>query len=241
MNKSQAVVQFFALLSVLKYKKVVMFYLIPGHSHMIADRVVAWYKNKIRLKNLYVPSQIVEEVNNINSVETRCVGVGGEASFLRSGWAGFLNTHFSALPPGYTGNCMFEIDSGVVTMRHLTTTHDAECVTASLMPDGWTAGQLRGRIASELFGSTDPKQWTIESVTLPMAAPKKVAEKKLASLKSKYFAIPERKAVLRLRLLSPPPSRRRPREIRLKAWCRRSARRSTTPRLLQVVGVFCTS
>ena len=44
----------------------------------------------------------------------------------------------------------------------------------------------------ELFGSTDPKEWTIESVTLPMAAPKKLADKKLASLKSKYFSIPEK-------------------------------------------------
>jgi hypothetical protein len=37
------------------------------------------------------------------------------------------------------------------------------------------------------------RNWeTIESVTLPMAAPKKVAAKKLASLKSKYFSIPEK-------------------------------------------------
>ena len=65
------------------------------------------------------------------------------------------------------------------------------------MPDGWTAGQLRDYLARELFGSTNPKEWTTESVTLPMAAPKKIADKKLASLKSKYFSISEKHMHLR--------------------------------------------
>ena len=40
-NKSQVVMQFYALISVLFFPTVTAFYFIPGHSHMICDRVVS--------------------------------------------------------------------------------------------------------------------------------------------------------------------------------------------------------
>ena len=51
-NKSNAVLQFFCLLGLLFYPKVALVFLIPGHSHMIADRVVVWCRRAIRGKNL---------------------------------------------------------------------------------------------------------------------------------------------------------------------------------------------
>ena len=39
-NKSQVVMQFFALLSIIFFPTVSAFYFLPGHSHMICDRVV---------------------------------------------------------------------------------------------------------------------------------------------------------------------------------------------------------
>jgi hypothetical protein len=47
-NKSKVVFMFYALLSLLFYDKVVFLFLIPGHSHNQADRVVAWCRNKMR-------------------------------------------------------------------------------------------------------------------------------------------------------------------------------------------------
>jgi hypothetical protein len=43
-NKSNSIMMFCAMLSLIFYKKVVCLYLMPGHSHMIADRVVVWMK-----------------------------------------------------------------------------------------------------------------------------------------------------------------------------------------------------
>jgi hypothetical protein len=40
-NKSQLVMQFFALLSITFYTKVMLIYFIPGHSHNTADWIVA--------------------------------------------------------------------------------------------------------------------------------------------------------------------------------------------------------
>jgi len=67
-NKSKVVFMFYALLFLLFYDKVALLFLIPGHSHNQADRVVAWCRNKMRAQNLYTPSAIVSELNAIKSV-----------------------------------------------------------------------------------------------------------------------------------------------------------------------------
>ncbi len=69
-NKSKVIFMFYALLSLLFYDKVALLFLIPGHSHNQADRVVAWCRNKMRAQNLYTPSAIVFEFNAIKSVST---------------------------------------------------------------------------------------------------------------------------------------------------------------------------
>lgn len=69
-NKSNVVMKFAAMMSLLFYKKVALLFLIPGHSHMIADRVVAWMKNKIRGLNLYHPEDFVSHSNTIHSVKS---------------------------------------------------------------------------------------------------------------------------------------------------------------------------
>jgi hypothetical protein len=62
-NKSQLVMQFFALLSIMFYTKVVLIYLILGHSHNIADWIVTWCHNAMKDKNFYTLMAIVEVVN----------------------------------------------------------------------------------------------------------------------------------------------------------------------------------
>ena len=51
-NKSVIVMQFFCMLNILFYPLVGILYLVPGHSHMIPDRVIAWTKQSIAGKNL---------------------------------------------------------------------------------------------------------------------------------------------------------------------------------------------
>ena len=55
---------------------------------------------------------------------------------------------------------------------------------------GWPAERVRDLISSKLFGSTDPKEWTMQNVTLLNAAPKKMTAKKLKPLAKKYCTIP---------------------------------------------------
>ncbi len=69
-NKSKVVFMFYVLLSLMFYDKVALLFLILGHSHNQADRVVAWCRNKMRAQNLYTPNAIVSELNAIKFVST---------------------------------------------------------------------------------------------------------------------------------------------------------------------------
>ena len=68
-NKSQIVMMFASLLSLLFYETVVFMYFIPGHTHMHPDRVVGWCKQVIRGLNLYTLTQIVDECQKVASVK----------------------------------------------------------------------------------------------------------------------------------------------------------------------------
>ena len=61
--------QFYALISVLFFPTVTAFYFIPGHSHMICDRVVSWNRKKMKGKNLFTPEMIAEVMNQTKAVE----------------------------------------------------------------------------------------------------------------------------------------------------------------------------
>ena len=72
-NKSNVTLQFDCLMSLSFYKRVMIIYLIPGHSHMLPDRVVAWAKRSLYHKNLYHPDDIVKEINNVKSVSAEFI------------------------------------------------------------------------------------------------------------------------------------------------------------------------
>ena len=68
-NKSQIVMKFQCLLSILFYETVALLYFLPGHTHMQPDRVVAYCKQAIKGRNLYTLGQIAEHANNVKGVE----------------------------------------------------------------------------------------------------------------------------------------------------------------------------
>ena len=67
-NKSQLVMKFFCMLSIIFYETVALLFFLPGHSHMIPDRVVAYCKYAVKTLNLYTLGQIAEECNKIKTV-----------------------------------------------------------------------------------------------------------------------------------------------------------------------------
>jgi hypothetical protein len=64
-NKSQGVFMFMALLSLNFYKKVVLHFLVSGHSQMCPDRVVSHAKRSIGVANIFEPSGLVDKINTV--------------------------------------------------------------------------------------------------------------------------------------------------------------------------------
>ncbi|KAJ1401942.1 hypothetical protein B484DRAFT_314865, partial [Ochromonadaceae sp. CCMP2298] len=152
------------LLCLLFYDKVVLLFLIPGHSHMIADRVVAWVKNKLRGRNVYLPTDIAKLASEVNS----------------------------DMPPNYTGSYYFEFEKGEVTYRHLSSTPDEEAVRVNLLKA--SPEVVRRALLQEIFGVNDVSELTLASLDNMMKLQRhpgrELTKKKVASLGLKYFSIP---------------------------------------------------
>jgi hypothetical protein len=70
------------------------------------------------------------------------------------------------MPTAYTSNYFFEIDVGVVSMRHLVSTEETEVQRISLIGDG-DADTIRRAFTQELFGPVKLDDATISDVRLP--------------------------------------------------------------------------
>ena len=68
-NKSQVVMKFLCMLSILFYETVACLYFLPGHTHMQPDRIVAYCKHAIKGLNLFSLGQIVEQAGNVEGVQ----------------------------------------------------------------------------------------------------------------------------------------------------------------------------
>ena len=67
-NKSQKTMKFACLLSILFYETVALLFFLPGHTHMLPDRVVGHCKNSIKGLNLYTIEQIAERCNTVKGI-----------------------------------------------------------------------------------------------------------------------------------------------------------------------------
>jgi hypothetical protein len=64
-NKSQAVLMFDCLLSITKYEKVAVHYMVSGHSHMPPDRDWAHAKLPLKRRDVYLPEDIAQLINQV--------------------------------------------------------------------------------------------------------------------------------------------------------------------------------
>jgi hypothetical protein len=97
------------------------------------------------------------------------------------------------MPPNYTGNYFFEINQGIVSMRHLISTPDNEAVQFSmLLPKN--IDFVRQAILFDLFGSGVKSIDDITSVDMVKLScvelKEQLTNKKFKSLSKKYFSIP---------------------------------------------------
>ena len=187
-NKSQVVMQFMCLLSVLFYKVVALMYFLPGHSHMLPDRVVGYCKRAIRSLNLYTPSQIVDNCSKVKSVYPEFLQKTDQDKPFRVNWAVKLSKYFAKMPSGFTSYYFFEFTNGYVTYRRLANSPGEEALTHKLID---LTNGTRELILMDLFGTTDIDKIGFRDLTLPVHPGIDLKEAKLKSLSKKYFSIPK--------------------------------------------------
>jgi hypothetical protein len=147
----------------------------------------------MRAQNLYTPSAIVSELNAIKSVSTEFLDHQSSRRPFFSDSTSLLKKYFKSMPPNYTGNYFFEIDQGIVSMRHLVNTPDNEAIQfPMLLPEN--IDSVRQAILFNLFGSgvkSIDDVTSVDMVKLPRVELKEqLTNKKLKSLSKKYFSIP---------------------------------------------------
>ena len=118
-NKSNVTMQFDCWMSLSFYKRVMIIFLIPGHSHMVADRVVAWVKRSLNHKDLYVPNEIKNCMNKVKSVKAEFISHNNDTRPCFTKFSEFLGQHLKKMPSGFTSNYVFEFFNSNVTMKHL--------------------------------------------------------------------------------------------------------------------------
>ena len=132
-NKSNVTLQFDLFMSMSFYERVMVIYLIPGHSHMIADRVVAWVKRSINRVKIYTPDDLLKTINKTKSIDAEFISHEDSRRPCYTGWTNFLSKYFTNFPTGFTSNYVFEFNNGKVTMQHLISDEPDEAVTIILL------------------------------------------------------------------------------------------------------------
>ena len=188
-NKSQLVMKFMCLLSICFYEQVALLYFLPGHSHMVPDRVVAHCKNAIKGLNLYSLGQITEECNRVKGVQAEWLQPDDFDKPFRVDWCSILDKFFKNLPARYTFNYFFEFSNGVVSYRPLANSPNHEATTVRLLNITPTT---RAEIMMELFGSVDKTSQNMRNLSLPTHTGNALTKTKLKSLYKKYFSIPKK-------------------------------------------------
>lgn len=184
-NKSNATLKLACFLSMSFYKKVLIVYLIPGHSHMIADRVVAWAKRSLGVENLYVPTQIVNKMNSVKGIKATFLDHSSSTRPAYTGFKAMLDKYIKDLPPLFTSNYVFEFTEGKVRTQHLVTSTQVTEVTLCGNPASTSKA-----LQQELLGTEDLTNLNMESIRLPRRPVGQLEAKKLKSLSLKYETIP---------------------------------------------------
>jgi hypothetical protein len=102
--------QFFTMLSITFYIKVVLIYLIPKHSHNTANRIIMSCCNAMKGKNFYTLMAIVEAVNQVKGVNAKFINHCDSQRPCYIGWDRVLKKHFNQLLILYTFNYFFQFD-----------------------------------------------------------------------------------------------------------------------------------
>jgi hypothetical protein len=97
-NKSQGMMKFYALMSILFYDEVAALFLISGHSHMLPDRATAHAKRALNLKNVWDSKELVKLVNGMKILQAEFLDHNAPNPSFFIGWDAVLDKYFVDLP-----------------------------------------------------------------------------------------------------------------------------------------------
>lgn len=196
-NKSHACMMFGCLLSLLFYDKVVFFFLPSGHSHMQADRVVAWVKAALKKHvgvghngNLFIPEQYIDLMNTVNSVQAEFLDHNSSSVYFYEGWDGVLQNNFKPIPRDIliTKFYFFEFSSGSVLMKD-------NCESASYRTWDFVnvvdIPTVRASVVRSIFGCKTMHDCTVSDIILPRAPLRILTAAKQMSFDKKLPTIPQ--------------------------------------------------
>ena len=189
-NKSNITLKLKSFFAMSFYEKVLIIYLIPGHSHMIADRVVAWAKKALSHLNLYSPQDIVERMNAVKGMKANFIDHEVVTRPCYNGWEQLFNRHLKNLPANFTSNYVFEFSNGRLRMQHLVNTPPEDCVSFVMTANPAAAAR---EMKQAIFGTQDINNLDPTNLRLPKIAVKLLDGKKVTSLQKKYSTIPVNK------------------------------------------------
>lgn len=182
---------FMAFLSISLYKKVICHFLVSGHSHMCPDRVVSHVKKSFGVSDLFHPSQMIERMNSIRSVDAVWIDHNDPIRPLFCGWDIVLKEHMKVIPSvkdgGYTKSHFFEFADGQVVARD-TVASDIK-FTHSYVP-AESVSLVSHSILKAIIGQTELSKASVADVILKRHPTYELPESKVESLREKYFAIP---------------------------------------------------
>lgn len=178
-NKSQLIMMFFAMLSV-----------IPGHSH---NRVVAWCRNAINEEQKPLHTNGYRQYCQQNQVHCNHSHRSLSLSSTFLYWLGHHSTQIlQKFAQPLHIRLFFESDEGHLSMRHLSSTPDIDVAHIQLIKQNFEI--IRTSILRDLFGSkVDIVEVAVNKslrIRLPTIDIYDMLSKKLASLLKKYFSIP---------------------------------------------------
>lgn len=128
-----------------------LLYLILGHSHMVADCVVAWCKGTIKSSNFYFPLNIAKMCDKVKGVSPKFLDHINSRRPFYVRWESIMDKYFKSLPTGFTNYYLFKIDEGIVTMKHLAYLPKSESVCIPMILPG-RAATIYFVLLKELFG-----------------------------------------------------------------------------------------
>ena len=164
-NKSKVVFMFFAALQILFYEDGFhLLFLKPGHSHMVADRIVGQCRQSFKGLNIFHPSQLVDCFNRRKTIEAIFINHLKDDKLIWKGFENVLNKYFIEMPSGFTDYYSFIFMNGCVTMKRLST--DSSFSKFNLLKNfkATDINKIRSSLLDDFFGVSSLSELNSESI-----------------------------------------------------------------------------